>query len=286
MGNYIEEDELLSKSKKLLDIAVLPFFTNLFYLTFVIYSFDAYQSNSAPTNIIALSAVFYWYIVGLFEFTAYGKSGGGLSESLRIRGRHFIVILIIISYPVFYLFWLPLVLYNIIFSTNSPRKLWQRIFEDSVLSLEFLIPNYTTDRGSLFLAYLYIGIPFLLFSAVYICIITFLIPFWYYIFSHFGLSTLGICLHVTFHFPNFTTDDLQERIDRSYDTGNFIHVYLMCLPAFILGLISCLVVEPTWHAICLLIASGVNFLLCFYSSLKNITSRIPNAYTFCSLCTS
>ena len=257
---------VFNSSKAVLDVMILPFITNLSVLLFVIFSIDLYISYSEPTIIIAIVAILWWYIHGFIQFFAYGRVTGEWEELLGRSGKACLVLSIVLTYPIFYLFWLPYVLYHMVINIGSPWEVWQRIFDGKALSLEKLIPDLVENKCELVLNYLYIGLPWVIFTLIYIGIIIFLTPFWYFILSPIGYGVLGIVLNVSLRFPSTTSDEIEYRLDRSYRLGTLVHVYGQCLPMLILAIVHIIVVGTKWYNILLICAAGLNFVVdCFTS---------------------
>lgn len=249
---------------------IFPFFTNLSLLLFIIYSIDIYASSSMATNIIGVIAIVLWYLAGLIEFFVYGRITNGWSDLFGGNGNVCMVLTLLVTYPVFYLFWLPLIVYQLLVFSGSPKGLWERIFHDSCMSLDNLIPELNNSTGSLICHYIYIGVPFFIFALIYIAILVFLAPVWYFFLSPLGMGTVGICLHVSLHFPQTRETDLNERIIKSYRLGSFVQCYFQALPLFILGIIYMIFATPAWWAIVLTFFSGLHFLIDFFPTSQMV----------------
>ena len=258
-----------------LDVAIFPLVTNLAILLFICFSIDLYISYQSPRVIIGVVAILWWYIGGLAHFVAYGNSTKEWDELLGGPTNFLIVIIIIITYPVFYLFWLPYVLFHLIRAVGSPWEVWQKLFDNSPLTLDKLIPDLVETRCELFINHLYVGIPFYLFCIIYIGFVIFLLPLWYFIFSPLGYGVLGVALNVSFHFPSVTSYEIEDRIERTYGMGTFIHVYVVCLPMFILSAVHVGVVGATWYNILLLVITIVNFAVDCYTAIRDAFFDIP-----------
>ena len=200
----------------------------------------------------------------------YGKATDEWDELLGGPTNSLLVIIIVITYPIFYLFWLPWVLYHLVLLIGSPKEVWQRMFENTFFTLDKLIPDLVYSKGELIVNYIYIGIPFFLFCVIYIGLVILLVPLWYFIFSPIGYGVFGIALNVSFHFPSTTSLEIEDRIDRTHRVGTFIHVYVECLPLIIISAVHVGIVGNTWYGILLLVLSIINFVVDCYTAIKNL----------------
>lgn len=267
----MEEEYSCRQTMVIVDMEVLPLLTNICLLLYLIFSIDLYRANSYISNILAVVAVIFWYISGLVQFYIYGRSTGGWDDLLGGTGFACLVLVIVITYPIFYLFWLPIVLFHLVMLIGSPWQVWQRAFQNGPMTLDKLIPSLAESRAQLVLCYLYIGFPFWLFCVLYIGAIVLLSPVFYFLFSPMGYSTFGIVLHVSLRFPSTIEYDIKERIEKSYRWGVFVHVYALCLPLIIISAISVALRGVTWWAVLLLVMSLLNFLVDFVTCIINLT---------------
>jgi len=254
----------ISKTKFLISTAIFPFLTNFSIIIFLINVFDIYLPFSHPDFQTSVALISILYIGGMIQFYSYGKSIGGWNELLSGSSSKFILFIILISYPVFYLFWLPFLIYRIIMFIGSPYRIWQNIFQDSCMSLLHIADQESLSK---ILPLLYSGIPFCIFATIYILIFVLLSPLWYLLFSPIGLGTLGICLNLSLYFPHSTEMDLASRLEKSFGKGTFIHVYIIALPAVIVSLIYYLKITKSWFVIFTLIFSSLHFIGDFYFSV-------------------
>jgi hypothetical protein len=194
----------------------------------------------------------------LLLFVAYGHSRGSWSEVFGLAGR-FLAVLLVLTWPVFFLFWLPMIICQSIILFASPRILWERAFGATDMSTDFLIPAFNESRAALVLHYIYIGIPFAIFSLIMIVLIVCLAPVWYFVLSPIGLGTLGISMHVTLHFPNSVERDLLERMATTYKWGVFTHVYALALPFAVIGICHLAFVGVTWYGCLVAICTCLQF---------------------------
>lgn len=238
-----------------------PLLTNLSLLLFLCFSIDLYEPSSAARNVIGIIGLFVYYIGCLLLFFAYGRSTHGLHDLFGRNSNSVIIIILIVTYPIFFLFWLPYLIYQLLLYSGTPKALWEKVFSDTAFSLENLYPELNKNGCVLFGRYIYIGIPFIIFALIYILIIVFFTPVWYYILSPLGLGTFGICLFVSLRFPHSTESDLNERCQRSYRWGVFIHVYTLALPCVLLSSIYLATAGAHWHAIFMLVCTALHFIV-------------------------
>ena len=253
-----------------LTFILLPFCTNLSLLLFLIFSIDLFIAPSQPRNIIGIIGIYVYYIACLIMFFAYAYSTRGTSELFGSGTNKCLVFALMISYPIFFLFWLPYIMYQLMVYTGSPKLVWEKLFNGSVMSLERLFPDFNSNKCTLFGRYLYIGIPFFLFSLIYVLILIALSPLWYYLLSPLGLGTFGICLHVSLHFPHSTEIDLHRRMALTYRLGVACYVFAMDIPCIILAGVFIGLVAPEWHAILLLVASLLQFVVSIVPGTKDL----------------
>jgi hypothetical protein len=246
------------RPRTVLSSIIFPFLTNLSILLFEIFAIKVFQASSDPTNVIGVLGLFVYYFGCLVLFVAYGRSTGGWNE-LFGRPAGFLVVTLVITYPIFFLFWLPLVIWQLVMYVGSPKELWQREFQGTVMSIEKLYPDYVNNQCQRYLRFIYIGIPFVLFSIIVIILIIALTPLWYFLFSPLGLGTCGVALHISLHFPHSTEGDFVERIETSARLGIFFHVWLLALPFAVFALVHLIIVGVTWYGILLAICALLQF---------------------------
>ncbi|EAY08704.1 hypothetical protein TVAG_079640 [Trichomonas vaginalis G3] len=269
----MEEEHTCKSTMVIVDMEVLPLLTNISILLFLIFSIDLYRANDYINNVLAYCTVIFWYISGLVQFIAYGRVTGGWDDLFGASGFAILIIIIVITYPIFYLFWLPIVLYHLVMLIGCPWQLWQRRFQNGCMTLDKLIPSLADSTASLVLCYIYIGIPFWFFCVIYIGSIIILSPVFYFLFSPMGYSTFGIVLHVSLRFPTTLEFDIKERVEKTYRFGVFFHVYLTCLPMVIISAVSVALNGVTWWAILMLVLAGLNFLVDCVTSIINLAKR-------------
>lgn len=257
------EDDTIGSNRCFRGISFIlfPLLTNLSLLLFMCFSINLYIPSSDARNVLGIISIFVYYLGCLILFFAYGRSTSGLHELFGHNANSCIVIILIITYPIFFLFWLPYLIYQLLLYSGTPKALWEKVFAETAFSLENLYPELNKNGCTLFGRYLYIGIPFFLFALIYVLIIVFFTPVWYYILSPFGLGTFGICLFVSLRFPHSTESDLSERAHRSYRWGVFIHVFTLALPCVLLSCIYLATAGAHWYAILMLVCSGLHFVV-------------------------
>jgi hypothetical protein len=255
--------------KGILSFIILPILTNLSILLFEIGSLDAFTASSDPTNVLGLIGIFFYYIGCLLLFVAYGRSTGGWDVLFGAKVR-VLAGFLVVTYPVFYLFWLPIIIYQLLLYVGTPRSIWEKGFEGTMMSTEWLHPDFCFSRCQRILRFIYIGIPFGIFSLIIIAIIIVLSPLWYFILSPLGFGTLGICLHISLHFPHSTETDLLERIALTYRWGVFVHVWALALPFTIISISHLVVVGVTWFGVMLAIFSLLQFLIDAIPSVMDV----------------
>jgi hypothetical protein len=59
------------------------------------------------------------------------------------------VAVLVLTYPIFFLFWLPIIIYQFVMLIGSPRVIWERMFEETKMSTELLIPEFNENRSQL-----------------------------------------------------------------------------------------------------------------------------------------
>jgi hypothetical protein len=248
-------------TKGVVMLILLPLLTNISILLFEIFSLSIWVSSSDPSNIIGVIGIVFYYLGCLALFVAYGRSTGGWTEMFGGQTMILVVVLVI-TYPIFYLFWLPLIIYQLLLYVGTPKSVWQRMFDGTSMSIEFLHPEFSYSSCQRFARAVYIGVPFAFFAFAFVVFVVALTPLWYFILSPMGLGTLGICLHISLHFPHTINADLIERITKSYDWGVFVHTYALALPFAIIAIAYLLIVEVSWFAVMLAILTILHFAVC------------------------
>jgi hypothetical protein len=258
--------------KMILSFVIFPILTNLSILLFEIFALSIWVSNSDPSNIIGVVGVFVYYIGCLLLFLAYGHSTGGWGVFLGLESR-ILVAALILTYPVFYLFWLPFVIYQLLLTIGTPHAIWERMFAETALSTELLLPDFNFSGLRRAGRFVYIGIPFFVFSLVIVSFLLLLSPLWYFILSPFGFGTFGICLHLALHFPHSLEMDIIERIGPACKWGVFVHVWTLALPFALLGITHLVFVGVTWFGCLLAIATCLQFVVDAVPSTIGVLSK-------------
>lgn len=259
----------VSWGKRILYIG-FPFAINLCFLIFIGVSIDVNQWPSWPVNSIPLTLVFLHYLTGIAMLFTYGKTvTDGFYDMFLGTENMCLHITLVLSYPIFFLFRLPVILFRFIVYIGTPCDLWDRIFEGTGGSLDNLRPENAPNGFDVFVRGIYIGIPFFIFSVIYMGVLIFLSPIWYFIFSPVGLSTYGTCLAVSMQADDSNTTSYNDRVDQSYPWGLFINVFILNLE-YMFGAISYIaLVGSEWQAVLLLIVT-LFYLVCgCYPAIKH-----------------
>jgi hypothetical protein len=257
----VEIDREPLSTKGIVMLILLPLFTNISILLFEIFSLSIWVSSSDPSNIIGVIGIYFYYLGCLALFVAYGRSTGGWTQMFGGQVMALVIVLVI-TYPIFYLFWLPLIIYQLLLYVGTPKSVWERMFSETSMSVELLHPEFSYSSCQRFGRIIYIGIPFAFFALAFIVFVVVLTPLWYFILSPMGLGTLGICLHISLHFPHTIETDLLERIAKSYDWGVFIHTYALALPFAVIAIAYLVIVGVRWFAVMLAVLTLLHFVVC------------------------
>ena len=212
---------------------LLPFLTNLSIYIFVFAIADWKASLSYPPNVCVIFAALFKYIGGLSCFYFYGRSSGGWEAIFGSSINAVISIMLAFTYPMYYLMWLPFLLYKISVDIGTPVHYWQKAFENGSMSLENISGDSSLESSRKCAAYFYIGIPFSLFALLYICLLIIFSPIVYYFFSPIGLGNLGIILNIAVQWPSTTGPGVPDRIKVTTPWGNFSHIVTIVVPLII-----------------------------------------------------
>lgn len=258
--------------KAAISFIILPILTNLSILLFEIFAIDVWRASSALTNIFGVVGLFLYYLGCLLLFIAYGQSTGGWVKFFGADMRC-LVAAVVISYPVFYLFWLPFVIYQLLLTLGTPLSIWERMFADTAISTELLHADFNFSRLERALRFVYIGIPFAVFAVLVVGFLIALAPLWYFVLSPMGFGTLGIALHLNLHFPHSTEIDILERITQTYTLGVAVHVWALAFPFAVLAVTYLVVVAETWFAYMLAVTALLQFVLDAVPSILGVVRR-------------
>jgi hypothetical protein len=255
--------------RAVLSFVLFPILTNTSILLFEIFALDIYRSSSDPSNILGVVGLFFYYLGCLLLFIAYGRSTGGWGEFFGTELR-IMVACLVITYPIFYLFWLPFIIYQLLVYLGTPHSMWERLFNGTAMSTELLLPDFNFSTGERILRCIYIGVPFVIFSVIVVGVIVMLTPLWYFILSPVGFGTLGICLHISLHFPHSTEMDILERIGMTFRWGVFVHVWGLALPFAVIAITHLVIVGVTWFGVILAIFTVLQFIVDVVPSTINV----------------
>jgi hypothetical protein len=200
----------------------------------------------------------------------YGLVMGNWSELFYGVDNFFLSILLCISYPVFFLFFIPFAIFRImVMGPGTPVGLWERVFAGSSGSTE----NLKCEGGSVGLyivRYIYIGIPFFIFALIYILLMIALSPLWYYIFSPIGIGMYSVCLAVGLSPDDVRASSINERVERTYRWGMIINVFVLALLGILVSACYIGLVAPHWWAVVLLVFSLLNFICGIWPTIQAI----------------
>ena len=256
--------------KQRLTFCIGPFIMNLCFIIFIAASITTTLHPLEPRNSIPLTSCFLIYLIDIIIMVFYGLIMGNWSEIFYGIDDTGLSIALCISWPVFYLFFLPFAIYRLAGRVGTPTSLWEKMFSGSGASLE----NLKCDSGSpgrVFLRYIYLGIPFGLFALIYILLMVFFSPLWYFVISPIGMGMYGICLSVSCHSEEIRVTSINDRVGRTYRWGMIFNVFVVGVMEFLCCCCYIGMVGGHWQAIVSLIAS----------LLYIVTCSIP---TFASLC--
>ena len=228
-------------SKVTLSYILFPIIFNLFFIIFLCASVNIYRSASKPENTLSIIGAFALYLFGILDFYLYGRGNGGWSELFYSAESGFHIVMLMIGYPVFFLFWLPVVIYNIMQAFGAPHEIWERWTGSMVSGLSV--------------------IPFVVFCLLYVIWAIIMFPILYYAFNPMGFGMFGIALHAHFHFPSSTDDDLSMRIENTYDVSIFTNCWIKSIIGIIISSISVGLTGSRWYNICFLVVSSIVFLV-------------------------
>ena len=239
---------------------IFPFVMNVCFLIFIIVSITTTLSPLDPRNSIPITDCFFIYILDCVFFYMYGKCMGTFTEIFYgVEDNLFLDIILIITYPVFFLFYLPFIMYSMMKRYHaSPADVWEKVFGSGGMSLSNLRTDIDSGVSTIG-RYIYIGIPFGIFALIYILIFIALTPLWYFVFSPLGMTMYSICLAVSFAFDEYRASTMNDRVDVTYNWGLFLNIYGIALLATISSACYIGLVGPDWHAILLIVVSGLYF---------------------------
>ncbi|OHT02023.1 hypothetical protein TRFO_30983 [Tritrichomonas foetus] len=268
----LEHDPLSPLVK--ISYCIFPFVLNVAFFLFIGFSITPTLIPKEVPNAIALTDCFFIYVIDCIIMFIYGKCMGTWSELFYgVDDNIFLVIILISTFPVFFLFFLPYLMFSLMKNyIGSPYAIWERVFGMGGASLKNL--KCDGDAGlAIFGRYIYIGFPFIIFSLVYLIIFLALAPLWYFVFSPFGMTMYSVCLAVSFNSDEVRASTINDRVDQTYRWGMFLNVYGIDLLAFLSSACYVGLYQFDWKSGFLLIVSVLYF----------AAFSIPSVYKlFCS----
>ncbi|KAK8834936.1 hypothetical protein M9Y10_011415 [Tritrichomonas musculus] len=259
-----------------ISFCIFPFVLSACFYIFIGFSITTRLNPQEVRNAIAITDCFFIYIIDCVMLFIYNKCMGSLSELFYGVDNLVLSILLILSYPVFFLFYLPFLMYMFLkYYLATPYDLWERVFGGGSGSLETLKCDRDTGAG-VFGRYIYIGIPFFIFAVIYLAIFIALSPLWYFLFTPFGMMMYSICLAVSFNPFEVVVTTINDRVDTTYKWGLFINLFGIDLLAILSSGCYVGLVGPHFWAILLLVVSLLYF-ACFsvYSIYRLFCSDEP-----------
>ena len=241
-----------------------PFIMNACFIVFIGCSITLALHPLEARNAIALTCCFLIFVIDAIIVGFYGLIMGNWSELFYGIDSTFLSIALAISWPVFFLFYLPYVIYTLMVRWGSPKAVWEKAF-GGCASIEYLKCG-SASGGKVFVRYLYIGIPFGLFALLYIIAMVVLSPLWYFIIAPIGMGMYSICFSISFMSEDVRVTSVNDRVARTYRWGMFFNIIVSGLEL----LVSCCylgLVASHWWAILLLITSGIYFLACIVPTI-------------------
>lgn len=260
---------------------IFPFILNLCFYIFIGLSITTTLHPLEVRNAIAITDCFFIYIIDIIILFVYGKCMGSWSELLYgIEDNLCIVTWVILTYPVFFIFFLPYLMYSLLRRYNAhPSGLWERAFGGSGASLELLNCD-GSNGGFAFGRYIYIGIPFFIFAVIYLVLFIAFVPLWYFIFSPFGMTMYSVCLAVCFTPPDAVMTTINDRVDQTYNWGLFLNVFGIDLLAFLSSACYVGLVGSHAHAVILLVVSVIYFAIFSIYSIYRLVCGNSNPFEF------
>lgn len=263
---------------RILSFIICPALVSITTIIFIFCSIDIYSGSDKFHNVAGVISIWVYYFYGLFLFIAYSHNTYGMNELFRSSTNTCISVLLIITYPIFFLFWLPVIVVRILCYRTSPKDLWQNLFEGTCWDFYKLAEWYFIDTPTKIGRVISIGIPYGIYFLIYCLIAIFLTPLWYFITSPIGLGSVGICLHVSVQFPDTLDGDFQDRCARTYRIGFFIETIMHSLLQCIIAILYLVYEGNDWWAILSVIIDGIVFLGCIIPSIYLLFCQTNNMY--------
>jgi hypothetical protein len=241
---------------------IFPFCMNLCFLLFVCFSITRTLIPQEPRNSIAVTTIFLLWLVQIATMVLYGRIMTSASELFYGRDNFALSIWLSISYPVFFFFFLPFAIYRIIVFIGTPNKLWERAFGQAIAA--------AAEENASCLRYVYVGIPWFIFAAVYILLMVALAPLWYFVLSPLGMGMYSICLAVGLNSDEFRASSINDRVERTYRWGMVINLFVLALLGIAVGSAYVALVASHWWALLLLIVCSLYFLVGIVPTVRDV----------------
>jgi hypothetical protein len=242
---------------------------NLSFLIFLFFSITRTLIPQEYRNQIGLTTMFLLWITHILTFFLYGKIMGNWSELLYGVENLPLSLIICITYPVFYFFFLPIAIFRIAIIIGTPHSLWERIFSGTAASITGLQCN-DDNLGQIVLRYLYIGIPWFIFAVIYIVLMVLLSPLWLFILSPVGTGMYGICLAVGLSSDDVRATSVTDRVERTYRWGMIVNVFGLCLLGMSVSICYVVLVGGHWWAVLLLVVCVLYFGCAIYPTVNDV----------------
>ena len=242
--------------------AFLALLVNLCYAIFLAVSFNTSVATSENRNVIAIAATV-WYYLGVLALVVIFGHRMLIWEKLKEeKCGIFIMVLIIIFYPIYFLLTLPMTVYYVFKFLGTPCNLWEKIFQNSCLSLDHLTYEGAGTYCKLVLYYMSIGLLFGLFTVLYVILVLAFTPIYYYLFAPFGFGPYGINLFLSLRHLDEFSDYSWDCIEKTYLYAILVFAWFVAFPAILFSIFYIVFVLATaWHAILLLILASLNFFI-------------------------
>lgn len=242
--------------------AFLALLLNLCYAIFLGVSFDTSVAISENRNVIAIAATV-WYYLGLLALVVVFGHRMLIWEKLKEeKCGIFMIVLIVIFYPIYFLLTLPMTVYYIFRYLGTPCNLWEKVFQNSCLSLDHLTYERAGTYCKLVLYYMSIGLLFALFTLFYVIFVFAFFPIYYYLFAPFGFGPYGINIFLSLrHLDEFSSFSW-DCIEKTYLYAIFTFAWFVAFPAILFAIFYIVFVLATaWHAILLLVVAILYFFI-------------------------
>ncbi|KAK8883102.1 hypothetical protein M9Y10_045750 [Tritrichomonas musculus] len=242
--------------------AFLALLVNLCYIIFLAVSFDTSVPMSENRNIIAIAATI-WYYFGLMALVIVFGLRMLIWEKLKQeKCGIFMFVLIVIFYPIYFLLTLPMTVYYVFKYLGTPCNLWEKVFQNSCISLDHLTYEVAGTYCKLVLYYMSIGLLFALFTLFYVIFVFAFFPIYYYLFAPFGFGPYGINIFLSLRHLDEFSEYSWDCIEKTYLHAIFVFAWFVAFPAILFAVFYMVFVLVTaWHAILLLVAAALYFFI-------------------------